>query len=75
MSKQEKPIRCPYIFHRTCPLDEPHTPWARCTSCLLATINEKLDSGAELEKKLVDAYLDFLKLIMKQVKKDRRKKP
>jgi len=47
----------------------------QCTDCLLASINEKLDSGGELQKKAVETWIDLMNFIVKEIKKDRRKKP
>ena len=46
-----------------------------CTECLLARINAKLDSTAELQVEATKTWIDFVKIIMKEIKKDRRKKP
>jgi len=76
MRKQQKPWTfkpCTYLQNGT-KCDSPSVGIS-CTDCLLARIYLKLDSTLPLQKKALETWIDLMKFIVKEIKKERRKKP
>jgi len=74
MTKQKKEkVICEWM-NKECPFPDFSRLSLGCIECLLGNIYSKLDSTLPLQKKALETWIDLMKIIAKEIEKERKKR-